>query len=71
MTVEELLNQLEFDLEEAEWIMNWHKVDYEHSLNSTIPGGETSFYYGQYEKAFGECEKLRSAIAVIKEKVTT
>ena len=70
MTVDELLNQLEFDLEEAEWVMSRYKVDYEHSLKSG-ESGCTGFYYGQYEKAFGECERLRSAISVIKERVTT
>lgn len=70
MTVDELLNQLEFDLEEAEWVTSLYKVDYEHSLKSR-ESGDTSFYYGQYEKAFGECERLRSAISVIKERVTT
>ena len=70
MTVDELLNQLEFDLEESEWVMSRYKVDYEHSLKSG-ESGYTSFYYGQYEKAFGECEKLRSAPSVIQEQVTT
>ena len=70
MTVDELLNQLEFDLEEAERIKTLRKIDYQQSLTSGKYCG-TSFYYGQYEKAFGECEKLRSAIAVIKEKVAT
>ena len=70
MTVDELLNQLEFDLEEAERIKTLRKIDYQQSLKSG-ESGYTSFYYGQYEKAFGECEKLRSAISVIKERVTT
>ena len=70
MAVDELLNQLEFDLEEAEWVTSRYKVDYEHSLKSG-ESGDTSFFFFFYEKAFGECERLRSAISVINEWFTT
>lgn len=70
MTVDDLLQQLEFELEEAEHRLLKCKSNYEDCLK--YEGlGSINFSYGSYEKAFGECERLRSAIAVIKERVAT
>lgn len=70
MTVDELLNQLEFDLEEAEHRLIKCKSNYKDCLK--YEGlGSISFYYGLYEKAFCECERIRSAISVIRERIAT
>lgn len=68
MSVDELISQLEDELKEKEKYLMICCDNY-NDCHKDIRNGSVAYHYALYEKAFGDFERLRSAIDVVKERI--
>ena len=68
MTVDELISRLEDELKEKEEHLMICCDNY-NNCHKGILDGSIAYHYALYEKAFGDFERLRSAIDIIKERI--